>query len=514
MKRLQTILFFLLIGLQCFAQNDRGMSVVSFRSLQNDMTANRRDTERRDRNRRLAALIKIVTPEKGFQFDGGSLGIVDTKYMPGEVWLYVPERAQKLTIAHDKYGVLREYYYTEAIEGGRTYELVLDLGVGRFMTYACGYNDASVFLDGDSIGLSPITQLYTFYGKHHIKCVKGKLEGEMDFEVMPEGTTVINVEMQDMSRYYHNVTISVPDNAEIYYEGQQKAVGAWRVELKEGSYQIETRKAGCEPSVSVVNVTNDGNTQFTVDAPVPFHGYLRVHTVPVNTEIKCLNHDGVAMVPDENKQLNVGSYLMEFSRKGYISREKEYSIHRDEQTNDTIVLQPIVYIKPTTFYLAAGATYSSLIGATVTVGATIMNIDAEVHYTLGLTSTKYVNWYDATTHAFASKMSYKLNTIGGRVGYQVLASSHFSFTPQLGYCSMQYSGTNIEGSKSVADAASTQFITIGCKAVYAPTPHFRFYVTPEFAFASGEKDAFKKITECAGLASGGFAISAGLMFNF
>ena len=64
-----------------------GISVISFKLLETDLTANTRGTERRDQNGDKAALIKIVTPERGFRYDGGSLGIVGTEEKTGEIWL-------------------------------------------------------------------------------------------------------------------------------------------------------------------------------------------------------------------------------------------------------------------------------------------------------------------------------------------------------------------------------------------------------------------------------------------
>ena len=101
------------------------MKVTSFKLLETDLTANTRGTQKLDSNGELAALVKIVTPERGFAFDGGALGIVSTEERTGEIWVYVPRRAQKLTILHSTLGVLRDYYYPVAINGGRTYEMVL-----------------------------------------------------------------------------------------------------------------------------------------------------------------------------------------------------------------------------------------------------------------------------------------------------------------------------------------------------------------------------------------------------
>ena len=104
-----TLLLGILLG--GYAQE---MKVTSFKRLDNDLTAKRQGTSRVDFNGRTAALIRVITPGKGYAFDGGSLGIVgNVEYHSGEIWVYVPERAQKISISHTSYGVLRDYYYTE-----------------------------------------------------------------------------------------------------------------------------------------------------------------------------------------------------------------------------------------------------------------------------------------------------------------------------------------------------------------------------------------------------------------
>ena len=102
------------------AINAQNLAVKGFRLLENDLTANTHGTSKSDQNGETAALIKIVTPESGFNFDGGSLGIVESQQKVGEIWVYVPARAQKITISHKQFGVLRDYYYKLAIEAGRT----------------------------------------------------------------------------------------------------------------------------------------------------------------------------------------------------------------------------------------------------------------------------------------------------------------------------------------------------------------------------------------------------------
>lgn len=122
MKRFTLLIFFIVSICGAFAQN---ISVKSFKSLPMDLTASSLEGKRVDQNGDVAALIKVVTTETGFVFEGGTLGIVDTKQTPGEVWVWVPRAARKITIKHPKLGVLRDYYYPIEIEAERTYEMVL-----------------------------------------------------------------------------------------------------------------------------------------------------------------------------------------------------------------------------------------------------------------------------------------------------------------------------------------------------------------------------------------------------
>ena len=128
---LALILMCLGVSLSAMGQE---MTVKSFSKLENDMTARRQGTSRIDGNGNQAALIRVITPGKGYAFDTGSIGIVgNVEYHSGEIWVYLPGRgAQRISISHEKYGVLRDYYFPEAIEGGSTYEMLLEQGVGRF----------------------------------------------------------------------------------------------------------------------------------------------------------------------------------------------------------------------------------------------------------------------------------------------------------------------------------------------------------------------------------------------
>lgn len=119
------LMLWLFMAAALSAQN---ISVASFKLLESDLTANTAGTMERDLNGEVAALIKVVTTEQGFVFDGGMTGIVKTKQEIGEVWVYVPHGIKKVTIKHAQLGVLRDYYFPIPVEKAKTYEMVLTTG--------------------------------------------------------------------------------------------------------------------------------------------------------------------------------------------------------------------------------------------------------------------------------------------------------------------------------------------------------------------------------------------------
>ena len=115
------------------AQNK--IQVTSFNRMETDVTA-RITAPQRDQNGEVCALIRIVTTEKGLMFEPDALGIVSRENKPGEIWLYIPRGARRISIMHDKFGVLRNYFYPDIIEKATVYEMEIQIGDGAQQTPA------------------------------------------------------------------------------------------------------------------------------------------------------------------------------------------------------------------------------------------------------------------------------------------------------------------------------------------------------------------------------------------
>ena len=103
------------------------ISVASFQRMESDLTA-RVTAPKRDQNGEICALIRIVTNVKDFMFEPDALGITARENKTGEIWLYVPRGARRISILHDQLGIMRNYFYPEIIEKATVYEMVLNTG--------------------------------------------------------------------------------------------------------------------------------------------------------------------------------------------------------------------------------------------------------------------------------------------------------------------------------------------------------------------------------------------------
>lgn len=98
------------------------IQVKNFQKLERDLTA--RTKPRFDLNENPCALIKIETTGKDFQIEGNVIG--EPIYQKGEVLVYVTQGIRRLTLKHERFGVLR-YEFPEKIVKQVVYELSLKL---------------------------------------------------------------------------------------------------------------------------------------------------------------------------------------------------------------------------------------------------------------------------------------------------------------------------------------------------------------------------------------------------
>lgn len=512
MRKLLISLIGLLSVVYSMAQD---MKVVDFRLLENDLTANTRGTEKIDQNGERAALIKIVTPERGFTFDGGSLGIVASEEHTGEIWLYVPRRAQKLIVKHDAFGVLRDYYYPIPISGGRTYEMLIDIGTGRYVTITSEIARSKIVIDGEDCGPAPIYNKYLNYGRHIITATKDRYEGKEAVYVTTgddQSARVVNIEQTDISNLFADVTVRVDNNADIYFEGQNMGTNIWKTQLREGSYTVVTRKADCD-SVKTSFIVKAGQAnEFHAAPPIPYTGFLSIFTRPQNTTAML---DGKSILTaGETVTLPVGTHSVDYTAKGYVAQRKEYEIYRNLTVADTVMMAEISYLRPNAFYFGGGVNVRTLGGYTATVGAVLGDNDFQISYTFGNSESDIAYWSNTNTGNLESRVAYKMNSAQIRYGYQIRLMRRLGLTPQVGFCYNSLSAVVKQGTTSYGDGASQQALTIGAKLTLVPMQHVYIFAMPEIGLGLKNDEIFKKISDAAGFSTTNLGVIAGVVVSF
>lgn len=501
MKKLLALLSLLLC---CHLVNAQKLVVRDFKPEPGDQTAMNPETQEIDQNGNRAALIRIYTPLKraDLAFEGSVSGFTRVKESPGQILLYLPSRSQKVTITHSRYQPVT-YWYEDEIEPGRTYSMYLTVE-GKEVSFAASTDGADITVDGDTVGVSP-TRVYVPYGPHVVKAQLGTLIFEDMLEITPEGDESFRLPMEDENLKYGDITVNVPGNAEIYFQGRREGVGSATFHLKEGVYPVETRRKDHDNRITNVTVSAGEATNVDLTPPFPHTGYLEIETEPVNG-VSILAADTV-FSDTKTMHLNVGQYELRFDRKGYFPVDRVYDITKGITTYDTIRLVRKQYVKPTGVYAGAGFTFSKMPGVTIKAGGLYKNIDASVSYAFGVTKSDPVDWYDDRTEFFVERARYRMDELEVKAGWQFAFVERFGVTPQTGFMAQMLHGDGTKGNNF-----SCYSIPIGVTLSYVPIPKVAVWLNPEYAIPVSAGGQYKSVAKFGGFSKGGFHISVGASY--
>lgn len=510
MKRL---FFTLLFSCICFvALAQQGMIVEGFRFLENDLTAITQGTERRDQNGLRSAVIKIITPERGFEFDGGMIGVVDIIEKEGEIWLYVPQNSLHLSIIHKYFGKI-DYSYPIDILSGRTYEMKLDIGTGRYVNITTSVDGARVIIDGRFIGESPIYNHYLNFGKHNLDAVSGHFEGYMEIDVTQntDKGAVIMVLMEDITSLLGEVEVEVDNGAEIIYGDQSVGVGVWRTQLKEGEYIISTALPDCDTVRTTFRVMRQQQNLIRANTPIPHTGFISIYARPHTMNVIC--DDVMELDISKTQSLTVGLHELSFSHKGYNPLSRSYNIERGVTLFDSVTLDKMKYVRPISFYFGAGYTMRSLPGVTVIIGTVLYNNDLEITYTFGTGISGDVYWYD-DAGKWLSTTNFERNSLSFKYGYQFLLVEKMAITPYVGFSIENIRSSVKEGVGNYANDSGADLLGVGAKIVYVPFRHINLFFQGGYYFSVSVDGALSRVIDVCDFELNGFNATAGLLLSF
>jgi len=282
------LLFLVSYSLAGISQN---ISVKSFKVLPNDMDA-RVNYPVKDQNGEKCALIKVVTDQDGFVWEGGMLGISKIEKKTGEYWVYVPHGTKKITIKHDRLGVLRDYIFPEAIKEATVYEMVLTTAEietvvkpkrirSAYVIIKSTPDSADVYIDDQYQGQTPFRRKLES-GDHTFRLEKNLYHTKAGtFKVSAEnGREEMNIALKPNFGNLR-VTNQPEEGMRIYLDGDYtgKKTPAKLSKIKSGEHKLTLKDKWHQPKTRYVTINDNETTEIKVELR-PIYGEVEVKTDP------------------------------------------------------------------------------------------------------------------------------------------------------------------------------------------------------------------------------------------
>lgn len=449
---------------RAFAQE---LSVDSFRSLENDLTANTYGTIEYDQNGDPAALIKVVTTETGFVFSGGMLGIVKTVQQPGEIWVYVPFGLQRITIAHPDFGVLRDYYFPVSIDKARTYEL-------------------------------------------RLKAVR---PARTDAELTP----VVNVTFDNPM-----------ENSGIFLSGVLVGTGSWSGQVAATDFLLEVKQEGYVTYSTTITFAPDELDKTIPIPPLePIKGVIRADSDPADVNVYM---DGIlkGRSPLLIENLKADDYNISFRKRGYRPYYMTVSVRTEETYKAEAVLKRVnnnVYagVGYQTGHLSGIIACAGIYLWNLNIEASYLIPSVLKERIWWVTSPDA--WTGKTRQiAYDYAPAYALKT---SVGYGIPLGKHLCLTGNIGAvfyriegeCSIQDSDIDTDFSLEDygKDITSVKSGHASLRMEYSPIRHLSFTVVPSYEFPLSMGDVATTIDDSTDLIRKwckGASVQAGMKFYF
>lgn len=472
----------------------------------NEATARLQGTSVTDENSgKKAALIKIYTPFPNdvLGFDAGLFQILGRKQAgPGEVWLYVPERTQKVTVNHPKYSPTVIWFDGMEAESGKTYTVELNVE-GRNVALIASTPNAEITVDGEPQGKSPVN-MHMPLGSHLVRAELGSLLYEDVVTLTQDGPVQFNLRLEDENLKFGDVNIEVADGAELWFQDMREGVGQLHKHLKAGNYIVTAKLPDHEDQTTAFTVEAGKTKTVTATPPLAHLGYLELVTEPTYG-VTVMEGDSVIDL-QPTMQLPVARYEYDFTKKGYYPQSLKFRIERGETLRDTIRLERIQYVKKTTGYAAVSFAASGKPSVGFALGGYYDNINLELSYNLGLGRSKEVSWYD-NTEIHVGAYDYRVDEMAVRAGYQFRFAERFGLTPHAGFMVQRISSRKKD---YPGNGYTQQNVTIGAKFSYHPIQHIGIFINPEYGIPASSKGYIKEVFSNGGITRGGFKASIGV----
>ena len=417
MRKFTLLAFLLFAFVGAFAQS---IAVKSFRALPMDMTASSLEGKRIDQNGQVAALIKVVTTQTGFTFEGGTLGIVDTKQRNGEIWVWVPRASRKITILHQQLGVLRDYRYPIEIETERTYEMVLTSGTvetvikeavrQQYLIFELEPKNATLEVDDKlwNVDADGMALQFVDFGTYTYRVRAANYITDAGVVTVddPDNPKTVKVKLKPD---FAEVTLKVDADAEIWVNNEKKGTRTWTGSLGKGTYKIECKQEGHETTMISKEITSEMNGQtISLPAPTPIYGSLNVESTPIGATIY-IDGKEVGKTPKSINEILVGQHEVRLAKDGYFAYKETVVVNKGERIQVKASLNEMVVVPSTT----AQKTSKQFVRKPFVIADVAYSVAPQLSFGLTVGSVEKLGWFlNVTTNFVVLGSNYECDDTG------------------------------------------------------------------------------------------------------
>ncbi|MBP3496412.1 MAG: PEGA domain-containing protein, partial [Alistipes sp.] len=145
-----------------------------------------------------------------------------------------------------------------------------------------------------------------------------------------------------------NVTLTAPNDADIWINGEKKGRGSWSGRLTAGAYIFEAKKEGYRTATLSKHITSAQPQQsYTLPAPTPIYGSIMVDGNPINAYV-ILDDKGVGQIPLKLNNVLIGNHTLKISKAGYKDYTQTITISEGKTTTVNATLEKYITTVPQT----------------------------------------------------------------------------------------------------------------------------------------------------------------------
>ena len=145
-----------------------------------------------------------------------------------------------------------------------------------------------------------------------------------------------------------NVTLTAPNDADIWINGEKKGRGSWSGRLTAGAYIFEAKKEGYRTATLSKHITSAQPQQsYTLPAPTPIYGSIMVDGNPINADVT-LDGKPVGQLPLKLDKILVGNHTLKLSKSGYNTHTQTVTVAEGKTATINATLTKQTTATPTT----------------------------------------------------------------------------------------------------------------------------------------------------------------------